>query len=292
SAVRPEGIGEQLHAAGAFVTMAETELCKMQKVTAMTARVSTRRWLGVAGVFLLALIAVAALAQVSAGPARSPGERRPKVRNVIVMREIKFPSDWNTDPTAVPQFLFQMRERTGAKKRWKSFGEPLELDDAEIFRWPLLYLTGHDGFEFMPKERENIRHYVLNGGVIWADDCLAGASAFMRDFKDELKRIFPKQRLETISKGDPRFASMYWLLYEFEREPGREFSDPIPNLAMMIDGQFAVLVTMNDYGCAWEVSIPPTGDEPIGLGMHSRTNPQREKVYRFSANQIYYVLTH
>jgi len=251
-----------------------------------------RRWLPLACVAAMAIVAAAALAQVSAPPGRDADQRLPKVRNVIVMREIKFSSDWNTDPTAVPQFLFQLRERTGAKKRWKSFGEPLELGDDEVFRWPLIYLTGHDGFEFTPRERENIRRYVLNGGVIWADDCLPGASAFMKDFKSEMKKIFPKQSLEEISKEDPRFASAYWLFYEVEKEPGCIWAPPIDNLVMFIGGQVAVLITMNDYGCAWEVSTPPTQDEPIGMGMHAWTNPQRESVYKFSANLMYYLLTH
>jgi hypothetical protein len=61
---------------------------------------------------------------------------------------------------------------------------------------------------------------------------------------------------------------------------------------MLVDGQLAVVVTMNDYGCAWEVSVPPTQDEPIGMGMHGWTNPQREAVYKFTTNILYYVLTH
>ena len=136
-------------------------------------------------------------------------DRKVMVRNVVTMREIKFASDWNSDPTAVPQLMHQMRSRTSEQKRWKSFAEPLEMADEEIFRWPFIYITGHDGFEFTDKDRENLRRYVLNGGLVWADDCLAGQSAFMKDFKSELKKVFPEYRLESIKKEDPRFTSIY-----------------------------------------------------------------------------------
>jgi len=239
-----------------------------------------------------AIAGLPAEASAKAGGAPTKAKRKVDVRNVFVMREIKFASDWNADPTAVPQFMLQLRERTGDKKRWKSFAEPLEFFDDEIFRWPLLYLTGHDGFEFTEKERENIRQYVLNGGVIWSDDCLPGQSAFMKDFKSELKTIFPEYRLESIKKEDPRFAAIYWLFYPVEKQPGCIWAPPINNLVMLIDGQLAILVTMNDYGCAWEVSTPPTQDEPIGMGMHAWGNSQREAVYKFSANLFYYLMTH
>jgi len=248
-----------------------------------------RRWFSVASAFMLAVAAGVLLAQPGGGELE---ERHLKVRNVVVMREIKFASDWNADPTAVPQFFFQLRQRTGNHRRWRSYGEPLELDDEKIFRWPLIYMTGHDGFELTPRERENIRRYVLNGGVLWADDCLPNVSAFMKDFRSEMKKIFPEGQIESIKKGDPRFESAYRLFYDVKLEPGCIWNDPIDNLVMLLEGRLAILITMNDYGCGWEVSTPPTQDEPIGMGMHAWSIPQREVVYRFSTNLLFYVLTH
>jgi hypothetical protein len=246
----------------------------------------------IVGVVFVAALVLIALAGRDAAQAGGKDKRWVSMRNVVGMREIKTASDWNADPTAVPQFFHQVRERTGNKRRWRSFAEPIEMEDAEVFRWPMIYFTGHNGFEFTDKGRENFRRYILNGGLVWSDDCLPAQSAFMKDFKSEIKKIFPEYRLESIKKEDPRFTSMYSLFYKVEKEPGCIWAPAIDNLVMLVDGQLAVVVTMNDYGCAWEVSVPPTQDEPIGLGMHAWGGAQREAVYQFTTNLFYYILTH
>ncbi|MDP7133786.1 MAG: hypothetical protein QF437_25040, partial [Planctomycetota bacterium] len=60
-----------------------------------------------------------------------------KLVDAFTMRHIRFGSDWNPDPTALPQFTYQFRK--ALRMRCKMIDEPLELSEPEIFYWPFLW---------------------------------------------------------------------------------------------------------------------------------------------------------
>jgi hypothetical protein len=92
-----------------------------------------------------------------------------KLIDAFVMRQVKFGSDWNPDPTAMPQFTYQFRK--ALRMRCRMVEEPLELTDPEIFKWPILYMTAHNSFKFTKAEREGLKRYLEQGGVMIGDDC-------------------------------------------------------------------------------------------------------------------------
>src|SRR6185295_2522685 len=71
-------------------------------------------------------------------------------RGKVVVRRIKpqAKSDWNTDPTALPYFFYQLRERTQGKFPIYLDNEGLILSSKEIFDYPIIYFTSHFPFQF------------------------------------------------------------------------------------------------------------------------------------------------
>ena len=49
-------------------------------------------------------------------------------------------------------------------------GVVVALSDARMFRYPLLYLTGHLPVRFSDAERTNVRRFVDRGGLLFVDD--------------------------------------------------------------------------------------------------------------------------
>src|SRR5437867_101033 len=77
-------------------------------------------------------------------------------RGKVIVRRVKpqAKSDWNTDPTALPYFFYQIRERTAGKFPIFMDNEGIELVGNEIFDHPLIYFTSHFPIQLTPAEVE------------------------------------------------------------------------------------------------------------------------------------------
>ncbi len=80
----------------------------------------------------------------------------------------------------------------------------VSLADKELWRLPLLYLSGHGPVKLTPAERAGLKAYVESGGVLWAD-CCCGRPEFERTLRAELARVFPGSRLERLPASHPLF---------------------------------------------------------------------------------------
>src|SRR5262249_12882016 len=68
----------------------------------------------------------------------NPQDTKRDVRGKVVLRRLKptCKSDWNTDPTALPYFFYQLRERTKSKFPLYLDNEGLDLASKDIFDYP------------------------------------------------------------------------------------------------------------------------------------------------------------
>lgn len=102
-------------------------------------------------------------------------------------------------------FLSEVQKKTAIKteRRFKS----VKLDSNELFKYPFIVMTGENNFFLKKKERENLKHYLENGGFLLAS---AGCSNkdFDTAFRRELKRIFKERKLETIPMSHPIFSTL------------------------------------------------------------------------------------
>lgn len=85
---------------------------------------------------------------------------------------------------------------------------PTRLDSAELFQFPYAVMSGEGDFTLSQTERDNLRHYLLNGGFIVAS---AGCSSaqWSASFRKEIKNVFPDVELTDIPLSHPIFHSVY-----------------------------------------------------------------------------------
>ena len=100
--------------------------------------------------------------------AGSPPDVKKDRREKVVIRRLKpsCKSDWNTDPTALPYFFYQLRERTQGKYPIYLDNEGIELVGKDIFDYPVIYFTSHFPFQFSDDEVENLKKFLHRGGTL------------------------------------------------------------------------------------------------------------------------------
>ncbi len=209
-----------------------------------------------------------------------------KLIDAFTIRQVKFESDWNPDPSALPSFFYQFRRNL--RMRAVNQQEPLELADDEIFRWPLLYITAHNSFAFTTEERENLKKYLQRGGRIIADDCAVGQGGFMPAFISEMRSMFPSSEIIDLVPDHPRFGDLYKILYEFRSDPGIH---SLPTQGMLVNGRLGIILEHDDIGCAWEVRSPPTSANPLGIPVHGQDTAGRAPYFEWGFNMMLYMMT-
>ncbi len=217
-------------------------------------------------------------------------------RRRLVFREMKFASDWDTDPTAMTAMIYQFKRRTGMDSYALQPRRPLTFDDPDLLHWPLVFMTAHNAFTLSKKEILGLRRYLQNGGFLFADDCLYGFP-FGPAFHSELMKVLPGTEFKELRPDQPVFSMMLKQKYTWPETneaglPGSLKANPFEY--MLVDGRIGVLYTTPDLGCMWEISSPPTPSNPLGTGMHNwdRIPGLREDAYRISVNILLYSMIH
>ena len=218
-------------------------------------------------------------------------------RRRLVLREIKFNSDWDCDPTAIPALVDQFRRRTGMAAQALMPRRPLTFDSRELLDWPFVFMSAHYAFNFSEAESKGLRLFVERGGFVHADDCLYGQT-FGPAFQGEMSRIFPECEFAVIDPKHPVYGMIYKQKYTFSdaHETGipKAYRNANPFLGVILNGYLSIVYSPQDLGCQWEISSPPTPSKPLGAGMHgSDMFPGlREAAYRIGINIIMYSLLH
>ena len=175
------------------------------------------------------------------------GAVRAEQRDRFVFSQLRYRGgDWNPYPTAYKEILHYLTTTTSVKAH-RGIRE-LSLNDPQLFSSPFLYMTG-DG-EFAPftlQEIENLKRYLLGGGLLLIDDASGGRNLdFDRSVRREMERVFPDLRLRKIPPDHAVFRSFYLSPSVAGRRVGNPYLEGID-----IDGQTAVIYSQNDLGGAW-----------------------------------------
>jgi len=213
-------------------------------------------------------------------------------RNKICMRRIKpaMPGvDWNTDPTAIPYMLYQIKKRTKLPVHVNNDG--LDVASDELFEYTVIYLTSHYRWAFDENESENVERFLRRGGTLMLDDCYNRGSPFADSVRPEVNKMIPDAEPHLVLHSDPRVQDMFSMTYPGlwpgDNEDARHW------LYFLVDDRPSVFFSPNDDGCGWEISTPPSASNPIGEGIgHGGTNRIRERMYQWITNWFLYIYTH
>lgn len=215
-------------------------------------------------------------------------------RNKLALRRIKpraGQTDWDTDPTAIPFMLYQLKMRTGLPVHVNNDG--LDVGSDELFEHTAIYLTSHYSWSFTEKETENLTAWLKRGGTLFLDDCYNKGSPFTDSVQPEIGKMLEDVQPQILIKNDPKVENVFRMVYTEILWPGESLEAMRPWQYFLMDDRPAVFFSPNDDGCGWEISTPPSASNPIGEGIgHGGDNSKRERFYKWMTNWMIYVYCH
>ncbi len=229
--------------------------------------------------------AIAAATVLSpAGLALGQGASRPRSSEFVFARLRYDSGDWDYNPKVAANVLNSIVEYTNVPV----YGDEVVItaDSKELFAFPFIFMTGHKLVRFNASEREQLRRYVNEGGLLFSDDCNHDvAGLFATSFEQEMKTAFPGPR--TLAKI-PRTHQLYRAFFAFPDGPPQTahelngWGDDVVHdylRAVEQDGRIGVLYSNKDYGCEWDYDW-------------RNKRFQRDDNTRFSVNIVIYAMTH
>ena len=216
-------------------------------------------------------------------------------------------SDWWADASSLNALTKWLNERTKIKTDMNVEGGALKLTDANLFKTPFVFMTGHDpslvrsrnllGRQYgggkmdsrlTETEAAGMRRYLVEkGGFLVFDDCgvNAPAQAMIRLFLAQMRYVMPEYQIERIANDHEVYDNFYEMggppvgfdiFWWGTRPPKRNYLEGIS-----VGDKLSVIVVRRDYMCAMESVSLPTRSVHYSPG-----------VYRFMTNVVVYALTH
>ena len=131
----------------------------------------------------------------------------------------------------------------------------IPLASPSLFRYPLIYMTGHLPVRFGPGERTNLQRYAERGGLLFVDDHNHDIDGtFHRTATEELTRTYGSL------KPLPNTHPLYRAFFTFEDGPpttSHELNGWGDNLVHKTlsgvehDGRLVLLYSSKDYSSEW-----------------------------------------
>jgi hypothetical protein len=209
----------------------------------------------------------------------------------FVFVRLKYPGgDWYTDivdyyrwPADV-KFAQVLAQETSIDVELHGHAQYVSIDDAYIFEYPYLYMTGHIALRFSDEQVQRLRDYLERGGFLYTEDCdirLNNGEGRMRPALYRLmKRVFPDKTFERLDMSHPIYHTLYdhdeYLGGDKLVEPNGTFDEVI-----FIDDRIVVYFCPSDLSCAWEGHpCSPGGEE------------QRRWAFEQGINIVAYAFSH
>lgn len=161
--------------------------------------------------------------------------------------------DWDSAPLVPPNIIDTIARYTSIDVA--PSGAIVSLGSADLYRYPLVYLTGHLPVRFTDNERSRLRTFIDRGGMLFVDDHNHDIDgAFHKTAVDEITRtIGPLREL-------PNNHPLYSAFFVFKDGPpttSHELNGWGDNLvhphllAVEREGRLAVLYSNKDYSSEW-----------------------------------------
>jgi hypothetical protein len=182
----------------------------------------------------------------------------------------------------------------------------VKIADLALFDYPFIYVVKPGGMELRNEEVPILRQYLLNGGVLMADDFWGDSQ--WNVFDGQIKRALPERHWQELPLSHPIFHCVFALnvpdidkvqvpsIHRWERGQDTGFyggwaafrgdGDAHMHLRVWLDdkGRIMVIATHNtDNGDGWERE----GENPEYFRLFSET-----RAYPLGINIVFYLMTH
>ena len=178
--------------------------------------------------------------------------------NEFVFARLRYDSgDWDYNPKVAANVLNSIVEYTSIQVYPEEV--VITADSEELFGFPFLFMTGHKLVRFNDRERENLKQFVEQGGLLFSDDCNHDvAGLYATSFEQEMHRAFPGAgTLDKLPNDHP----IYRAFFPFPDGPPQTahelngWGDDLVHdylRAVQRRGRIGVLYSNKDYGCEWD----------------------------------------
>ncbi len=209
-------------------------------------------------------------------------EQGDETRDQLVIAQVAHNGEWDPTPHALPNLMKYIQTHTTLNVQFKR--EVLDsLADVDVFKHPVLYITGLRDFKLSDSEVARLRNYLQSGGVL-IGDAGAGRQAFDAAFRREIARVLPDRKLELLPTDSPLY-DMPYKVGTVEYSPIVREQDPSLNAPTIegvhVDGQLAVIYSRFSLANGWE---------QLGFA-YSRGYAEADAL-RIGVNAIAHALTH
>lgn len=181
--------------------------------------------------------------------------------------------DWYNDQSSDVNLMKYVKDKTNISVSTKySF---VDLASDEIFKYPMVWLTGHGNISLTKKEIINLRTYLENGGFLYIDDDY-GLDAYIRK---ELKKVFPDEELIELPFSHPIYTSHFDFSKGLPKIHEHDKQNP-QGYGMYVNGRLSVFYT-------FECNL---GDGWADKNVHNDPDEVRENALKMGTNIIVYIL--
>ncbi len=154
--------------------------------------------------------------------------------------------DWYWGGSAVPNLLKYVRDNTDFPV--DTIERQVTIMDAELFKYPFLFATGHGVIRFSTEEKERLKQYLLGGGFLFVND----SYGMDRVFRKEMAQLFPEREVVELPFDHPIYRCFYDFpngppkIHEHDKKPPRGY-------AVIVNGRVALyFLVESDIGDGWE----------------------------------------
>jgi hypothetical protein len=174
-------------------------------------------------------------------------------------------NDWNNDPDDIPNLVGIVSRDRNQLLTWQ-VADPDVATIQELLETPILFFNGHKAPDFTAKAEQNLRDFVDNGGLIFAEACCANAE-FDRGFRRLMKELFPdgESALHPLAADHPVWRARNLLAPEIHPLWGIEQKN-----------RTVVVYSPRDLSCYWNQAE------------HSASSPAVIKAIKIGQNIVEY----
>lgn len=181
-------------------------------------------------------------------------------RGLLQVAQLRHTGGWDTAPKAARNLLLALNRTVGLTASTRP--EALLPGNPDLKNYSLVVMHGRHGFRMSSEEISNLRRYLLNGRVLFADAC-CGARPFDTSFREFARQLFPEGKLKRIDPDHEMFTTEigHDLSRVRRRAPSSSTSETldgniITDKAFLegieVDGRFVVIYSKYDISCALE----------------------------------------
>lgn len=134
---------------------------------------------------------------------------------------------WTDFPDSDLNLSYRLQQMTSLKVN--PDGRVLDLTDKELFNYPFIYMVEPGRLLLKNEEVPILRKYLLNGGVLMADDFWGQVQ--WAGFQREIKRVLPEREFVELPMDHPLFHCVFDL-------KGPKNSLQIPNVGQGVRSQY------------------------------------------------------